>query len=126
MHKKKATSFNQLIKNNNNNNMKSDQTESVYKLAAYAATRILDNVLKGTNTINYHDGLSGSEIFADLKKGPTRDIVFNNLDIFDNCLNNLVFNRIEYLRAEGLVVVDKNQCCRIPTEAEMEEFLSIE
>ena len=106
--------------------MKSDQQESVYKLAAYTATRILDDVLKGKSVIDYKEVLTGNDIYSNLKNGVTRDIVFNNIDMFDTCLNNLIYNRMDYLCAEGLLTFDNNQCYRVRTEAEMEEFLNID
>ena len=106
--------------------MKSDQQESVYKLAAYTATRILDDVLKGKTVIDYKKELTGTDIFGTLKNGPTRNIVFNNIEMFDICLNNLIYNRVDYLCAEGLLTFDNNQCYRVRTEEEMEAFLNID
>ena len=106
--------------------MKSNQNEEVQKLAEYTATRMLDSLLQGKSVIDYTEELTAREIYGKLKEGPTKNLVFNNLDLFDTCLNNLIYNRIDYLCAEGLVIFDENQCYRIPTEAEMKEFLTVE
>jgi hypothetical protein len=106
--------------------MKSNQNEEVQKLAEYTAERILDDVLSGKTVIDYKEDITGYNIYSSLKKGPTRDIIFNNLDLFDTCLNNLIFNRVDYLCAEGLLTFDNDQCYRILTEQEMEEFLNVE
>jgi hypothetical protein len=106
--------------------MKSNQNEEVQKLADYTAKRILDDVLAGRTVIDYKEVITGSDIYQTLKKGTTRDMIYNNLDLFDTCLNNLIYNRVDYLCAEGLLTFDNEQCYRIPTEAEMEEFLTID
>jgi len=106
--------------------MKSNQNEEVQKLAEYTAKRILDDVLKGKTVIDYKEVITGSDIFGTLKKGSTRDVIHNNLDLFDTCLNNLIYTRVDYLCVEGLLTFDNDQCYRIPTEAEMEEFLNID
>lgn len=106
--------------------MKSNQNEEIQKLAEFTAKRLLDDVLSGKAVIDYSEVLTGSEIYNTLKKGSTRDIIFNNLDLFDTCLNNLIYTRIDYLVAEGLVMFDSENCYRIPTEAEMQEFLNID
>lgn len=100
--------------------------EEVQKLAQYTAMRILDNLLNGKYVIEYEEVLSGAEIYKDLSSGPTKDIIFNNLDLFDNYLNTMIFNRIIYLMDEGFVVFDEQANCRVRTEAEMEEFLTID
>ena len=106
--------------------MKSNQHEEVQKFAEHTAKRILDDVLKGKTVIDYKEVITGSDIYQTLKKGTTRDMIYNNLDLFDTCLNNLIYNRVDYLCAEGLLTFDNEQCYRIPTEAEMEEFLTID
>ena len=106
--------------------MKSNQNEEVQKLAEFTAKRILDDVLAGKTVIDYKEVLTGSDIYNTLKKGSTRDMIFKNLDLFDTCLNNLIFTRVDYLCAEGLLTFDNEQCYRIPTEKEMEEFLTID
>jgi hypothetical protein len=106
--------------------MKSNQNEEVQKLAEYTAKRILDDVLNGRTVIDYKEVMTGSDIFSTLKNGVTKNIILNNLDLFDTCLNNLIYTRVDYLCAEGLLTFDNDQCYRIPTEAEMEEFLNID
>lgn len=106
--------------------MKSNQNEEVQKLAEFTAKRLLDDVLAGKTVIDYTEVLTGSDIYSTLKKGATKDMILNNLDLFDTCLNNLIYNRIDYLCAEGLIIFDNDQCYRIPTEAEMEAFLTVE
>lgn len=106
--------------------MKSQNEEEVQKLAQYTATRILDQLLAGNFSIEYSESLSGSEIYKDLKNGQTRDIIFNNLELFDSCLNTMVFNRIVYLMEEGFVVFDEQARYRVHSEEEMEQFLAID
>jgi hypothetical protein len=106
--------------------MKSQNEAEVQKLAEYTAKRILDSVLAGKHVIEYSEMLSGSEIYKDLKNGQTRDIIFNNLELFDGCLNTIVFKRIVYLIDEGFVVFDENANYRSRTEEEMEEFLTVD
>ena len=106
--------------------MKSQNEEEVQKLAQYTATRILDQLLGGKFVIEYSEFLTGSEIYKDLKNGQTKDIIFNNLELFDSCLNTIVFGRIVYLMEEGFVVFDEQARYRVRTEEEMEEFLAID
>jgi len=106
--------------------MKSQNEEEVQKFAQYTASRILDEMLNKNFVIEYSESLSGSEIYKDLKNGQTRDIIFNNLELFDSCLNTIVFKRIVYLMDEGFVVFDENANYRVRTEEEMEEFLTVD
>jgi len=107
--------------------MKSNQNEEVQKLAEFTAKRILDDMLSGKKSIDYNEVLTGTEIFSTLKQGTTRDMIFNNIELFDTSFNSLISNRLDYLCAEGLVIIDDNlECYRIPTEQEMEEFLVID
>ncbi len=106
--------------------MKAENKEEVQKLAEYTATRILDELLNGKYVIEYSENLSGSDIYKDLKKGKTRDIIFNNLDLFDTYLNTVVFNRIVYLMEEGFVVFDEQAQYRVRSDKEMVEFLAID
>ena len=106
--------------------MKAENKEEVQKLAEYTATRILDELLNGTHVIEYSENLSGSDIYKSLKKGKTRDIIFNNLDLFDTYLNTVVFNRIVYLMEEGFVVFDEQAQYRVRSDEEMVEFLAID
>jgi hypothetical protein len=106
--------------------MKSQNEEEVQKLAQYTATRILDQLLAGNFSIEYSESLTGSVIYKVLKNGQTKDIIFNNLDLFDMFLNTMVFNRIVYLMEEGFVVFDEQARYRVHSEKEMEQFLAID
>ena len=113
----------QLTKNNIMNSNKNQ--EEVVKLAQYTAQRLLDRLLEGSYTIRYDETLSGKDIYKDLKNGVTKDLLFNNIESFDVHLNYLVHNRLDYLQYEGFIVLD-GKMFRAQTEAEMEEFLTVE
>jgi hypothetical protein len=103
-----------------------NQTNEVTKLARRTATQMLDNMLQGKFYVCAMDGLDGAEIYETLEEGLTKDLIMSNLNLFNDLLNHMVFERINYLMAEGFVVYDtKNKWYRSMTEAEQVAFLNV-
>ena len=99
----------------------------VYKFAEYTAKRILDGILlQGHNsTARVSEQFDGNEIYADLKQGQTRNLLFKHMDQFNHDLNHLMHNRLEYLLAEGFLTIEDGYY-RALTEEELEEFITVE
>lgn len=98
----------------------------VYKFAEFTAKRLLDEMLhKGNNSIRVSEELDGNNIYADLKQGQTRNLLFKHIDQFNHDLNHLVHNRLEYLLAEGFLTIEDGYY-RALTEEELEEFITVE
>ena len=102
------------------------QNHELRKLVEYTAKRILDQLLNSKSVVKHKEQFSAVEIFKTMTEGPTREIIFNNLETFDHELNQLIHNRIDYLCAEGVLVFDFLKGYRIPTEKEIEEFLNVD
>jgi len=97
----------------------------VANLVNYSAKRILDQFLSGANKMEESRQFLAEDIFKDLKKGQTRDIIFNNLEDFNAELNKIVWDRIDYLVAEGFVEYNGSSY-NARTEEEIEEFANVE
>lgn len=97
----------------------------VANLVNYSAKRILDQFLTNANTMETTRQFLAEEMFKDLKKGDTRDIIFNNLEEFNTELNKIVWDRIEYLMEEGFVEY-RGTTVHARTEEEIEEFSNLE
>lgn len=95
----------------------------VSNLATYSAKRILDQFLAGKNSIDGASQFLAEEIFKDLKNGETKKIIFSNLDAFNTELNKLVWDRINYLVAEGFVE-QRGVSYHVRTEEEIEAFVN--
>ena len=97
----------------------------VTNLVNYRAKRILDQFLSSGHTFETSHQFLAEDIFADLKKGDTRDIIFSNLEEFNTSLNKLIWDRIEYLMDEGFVE-QRGSTIHARTEQEIEEFINLE
>jgi len=95
----------------------------VANLVNYSAKRILDQFLSGANKMEESRQFLAEDIFKDLKKGQTRDILFNNLEDFNTELNKIVWDRIDYLVAEGFVTYS-GSCFSARTEEQIEDFVN--
>lgn len=103
-----------------------NQTNEISKLAKHTATRLLDKMLEGNYYVCAMNGLDGAEIYKSLQ-GVTKDLIMSNLDLFNDLLNHMVFDRINYLMAEGFVVYDEmNKWYRKMTDSEQVEFLNVD
>ena len=96
----------------------------ITKLVEFTARRFLDGILFKGAKMEVFDDLDGTEIFASMKQGHSRDLIFNNLEQFNTELNQLMKTRINYLLAEGLLIIEDNQF-RALTEEELEEFIQV-
>ena len=87
---------------------------------------MLDRMLQGKFYVCVMEGLDGAEIYESLK-GQTKDLIMSNLDLFNDLLNHMVFDLINYLMAEGFVVYDtKSKWYRSMTDSEQVEFLNVD
>jgi len=103
-----------------------NQTNEISKLAKHTATRLLDKMLDGKYCFCAMNGLDGAKIYESLQ-GVTKDLIMSNLDLFNDLLNHMVFDRINYLMAEGFVVYDEmNKWYRKMTDSEQVEFLNVD
>jgi hypothetical protein len=95
-------------------------------LAEYTATRLLDSMFANEFVINVNEELTASDIYKNLKNCVTKDIIFSNIKQFNDHLNGLVFNRLNYLWEEGIVYVDEQLNYKVRTEQEIEEFCNVD
>jgi hypothetical protein len=98
----------------------------ITKFVQYTAKKILDGILfDGTADIRVSEQFDGHEIYANLKEGQTRNLLFKNMDQFNVEFNKLMHGRLEYLHAEGFLTIEDG-CYRALTEEELEEFITVE
>ena len=105
-----------------NQNLKKELMKTeVSNLVNYSAKRILDQFMSG-QPIDVSISYDVKEMFAELKKGVTRDIIFENTEEFNKTLNSVVHKRIDYLNSEGFLI-QHGSCFRMKTEQELAEFV---
>jgi hypothetical protein len=98
----------------------------ITKFVEYTAKRLLDGVLfNSDNNIRVSEEFDGRDIYASLKSGQTRNILFKNMDQFNAEFNKLMHSRLYYLHAEGFLTIEDG-CYRAFTEEELEEFIAVE
>jgi len=97
----------------------------VINLVEHAAKKILDGLLNDPKrSLKVDMTFEAAEMFAAMKQGTTRKIIFSNLEEFDTRLNAMVFSRLDYLVEEGFLICE-NGIVRSRNQEEMEEFLLV-
>jgi hypothetical protein len=97
----------------------------ITKFVEFTAKKFLDGILYEGHKMEVFEDLDGAEIFSSLKDGQTKNLLFNNLEQFNTELNQVMKTRINYLLAEGFLIVEDKQF-RALTEEELEEFITVE
>ena len=97
----------------------------VSRLINYTATRIMDAFIQGNNKIELDEHFDAKDIFKDMKDNETKKMIMKNVTYFNTSLNEIIWNRMEYLMTEGFLVCEGGMI-RMRTEAEIEAFANSE
>ena len=95
----------------------------VFNLVNYTATRIMDAFIKGNNMMELDEHFDARDLFKDMANNQTKKIIMENLTYFNTSLNEIIWNRMEYLMTEGFLICEGGKI-RIRTEAEIESFVN--
>jgi hypothetical protein len=93
----------------------------ISNLVNYTATRIMDSFIQGHTKMELDEHFDAKDIFKDMANNETKKILMQNVIYFNESLNEIIWNRMEYLMVEGFIV---SECgtLRMRNEIEIEVF----
>lgn len=95
----------------------------VTKFVNYIATRLMDSFIAGKLKIELGTQFLIDDIIKDMANNETKKILLQNKTEASECLDEIIWTRVEYLMSEGFLVCEDGNI-RMKTEAEIEEFIN--